>query len=324
MPGTEYVDSVQTVLGEVGGLPFLVELASRGPAASMIGRTLAMVTELGADLQPTGWRLSGRGSLDQRRARSLLEHDLDVMEELAGGAEVLKVQLAGPCTLAASVELPRGGKALADSGARRDLTQALTAGTAHHVASVRRRLPNARLVVQLDEPALPAVLSGAVPTASGLHRYRALAAAEVASSIDEVLTAVGDAGVQTVVHCCAADVPFEVLQQTAVNSLSLDATILPTTRHDDAAAWVDAGRGLWLGVVPAVEPPEPLTDANVTRAVVELWARLDHTDIEHLPHTAVTPTCGLAGASTPWARKALELCARVAKNLSEDNGRMNA
>ena len=82
------------------------------------------------DLQPAGWRLTGgtdpRASLDQRRARSLLLQDLDVLEELADGyTGPLKLQLTGPWTLAATVELPRGDKVLADHGARRDLAEAL-------------------------------------------------------------------------------------------------------------------------------------------------------------------------------------------------------
>ena len=99
----------------------------------MLSRAVAVLTELAADLQPAGWRLTGgsdpRASLDQRRARSLLAEDLDVLEELADGyTGPLKLQLTGPWTLAATVELPRGDKVLADHGARRDLAEALAMG----------------------------------------------------------------------------------------------------------------------------------------------------------------------------------------------------
>src|SRR5262245_2050583 len=113
MPGVDLPDSMQVVLGEVGDLPYLVELPARGPQASMIGRTLAVITELGADLQPAGWRLTDAPGIDHRRARSLLAQDLDTVEELAGsqdGERSFKVQVTGPWTLAASVERPRGDK----------------------------------------------------------------------------------------------------------------------------------------------------------------------------------------------------------------------
>ena len=52
-----------------------------------------------------------------------------MLEELADGyTGPLKLQLTGPWTLAATVELPRGDKVLADHGARRDLAEALALG----------------------------------------------------------------------------------------------------------------------------------------------------------------------------------------------------
>ena len=47
------------VLGELS-LPFLPEVPGRAVAtAGMTGRTLGLVAELDADLQPAGWRLTG-------------------------------------------------------------------------------------------------------------------------------------------------------------------------------------------------------------------------------------------------------------------------
>ena len=81
MPGTDFGDSFQVILGEVGELPFVPELPARGPGAEMIGRSLAMLEELDVDLQPAGWRLTTGQSRDHRRARSLLARDLDAVEE---------------------------------------------------------------------------------------------------------------------------------------------------------------------------------------------------------------------------------------------------
>jgi methionine synthase II (cobalamin-independent) len=324
MPGTDYVDSLQTVLGEVGDFPYLAELPERGPAAALVGRTLAVVAGLAVDLQPAGWRLTDTAGRDQRRAQSLLSHDLDRAEEFAQNhSGPFKLQLTGPSTLGATVELPRGHKVLSDAGARRDVTQALAEGARDHVEAVRRRLPSAQVVVQLDEPGLPAVLAGAVPTASGFDRHRAVSPAEAAAAIDEVVGAVSAEGVTTVVHCCAPDVPFAVLAQTATHAVSLDVELLRRSAYDDAAAWADGGRQLWLGVVPTRDPAIPLTDADVTRTVLELWSRLGHTEADAVPNTIVTPTCGLAGAPRDWARTALELCARTAAILSAEQGRMD-
>src|SRR3954451_23251139 len=120
MPGDAFAEATKLVLGEVCDLPFLVELPARGPHAAMIGRTAAMITEIGIDLQPAGWRLTDASGLDHQRAASLLAQDLDALEELAQGElRHIKVQATGPWTLAASMERPRGDRVLGDHGARR-------------------------------------------------------------------------------------------------------------------------------------------------------------------------------------------------------------
>ena len=74
LPGEDVAEAVRVVLGELPDLPHLPELSGRGAVAGMVGRALAVLADLDADLQPAGWRLTGStGSpgLDQRRARSL-------------------------------------------------------------------------------------------------------------------------------------------------------------------------------------------------------------------------------------------------------------
>src|SRR3954447_10579445 len=131
-PGTdaeEYAEAVRVVLGEAPDLPYLPELPGRGTPAGMIGRAVAMVADLGFDLQPAGWRAPDPPRIDHRRARSLLAQDLDAVEELAQDVtRRFKIQVAGPWTLAASIEKPRGDKVVSDHGARRELRQALARG----------------------------------------------------------------------------------------------------------------------------------------------------------------------------------------------------
>lgn len=324
MPGDDYREATRIVRGEIPELPYLVELPERGPLAAMTGRTLAMIGELAFDLQPAGWRLTGASGIDHRRAASMLAQDLDVTEEQAqGSAASFKVQVCGPWTLAATVERPRGDKVLADPGARRELTQALAEAVRNHCSDVRRRIDPVELVVQIDEPALPAVLGGSVPTASGFHRHRSVTPQDAAQSLGWVLEAASGVGAIPVVHCCAARLPFDVLRSAPVPALSFDATSLDTSQYDDLGAWVEDGRSLWPGVVPATDPAgNPPTATQLTSTVLRWWADLGYSSLETLPDTTVTPTCGLAGASPVGARTALSLCNEVARNLSVEQGRM--
>jgi methionine synthase II (cobalamin-independent) len=315
--GEEYAEAVRVVLGEAPDLPYLPELPGRGAEAGMVARTLATMTDLGFDLQPAGWRLVGTGGtsgIDHRRARSLLFRDLDQLEEQAQDFRgVLKVQLAGPWTLAATVEKPRGDKVLADHGARRDLSQALAEGVAAHLADVRRRVDAEHVVVQLDEPALPAVLTGAVPTASGFGRHRAVHPPEATETLAWVLQR---AGTEPWVHSCAPDVPWGLLRRAGAAGLSADLGALGADALDTMAEALEAGERVALGVVPSLEPGEAPSERSVTERVLRLLDVLGLDPGEVSGQLVVTPTCGLAGASPAWARQATELCRAVAHNLS--------
>ena len=166
---------MRVIAGELPDFPHLPELPDRGPGADLTGRTAGLLIDIPVEVTPRGWRLAERPGRDMARARSMLSADLDVMEEVLDGYRgPLKIQLCGPWTLAATLELPRTlNVAIADPGAVADLTASLAEGAAAYAADVTKRVPGAQLVVQFDEPSLPAVAGGEVPTASGLSRLAA-------------------------------------------------------------------------------------------------------------------------------------------------------
>jgi methionine synthase II (cobalamin-independent) len=316
MPGDDVVEATRVVLGELPDLPHLPELPARGAIAGMTGRTAGLVSDLGFDLQPAGWRLTDAAGVDHRRARSLLAQDLDVLEEQTQGYDgLLKVQVAGPWTFAATVEKPRGDKVLADVGARRDLAQALAAGVAEHLADVRRRVPGASLVLQVDEPALPAVLAGAVPTASGFHRHRSVDLPLASQALEWVLEAAGGAGATTVVHCCAAEVPVGLFRGAGADGVSVDLGVLAAGAYDELATVLDDGGQAWLGVVPTSSLHPPTTRAALDRAR-RLLDMLGFDPEEVAGRVVLTPACGLAGATPDHARQALTSVREAAAELT--------
>ncbi|MCL8026505.1 methionine synthase [Nocardioides bruguierae] len=316
-----YREAVKAVLGTLGegSLAPLPELPGRSAYARMIGRTLGAVRAVDADLQPAGWRLTGTDGapgLDQRRARSLLAQDLDAVEELGQGfSGVVKTQLVGPWTLAATVELPRGEKVLSDHGARRDLGGALAEAVGEHVADLRRRLPDAAgIVVQLDEPSLPAVMNAQVPTASGYQRYRRIDRPEVSALLETVTAAVSAAGAEPWVHSCARGVDWALVRGAGVRGLLVDAAMLTTADHDLLAEALEAGDAVVLGIVPSTDPDPWPSDARLVQRV-ERW--LDMLGLEPgSGRLGVSPGCGLAGASPAWSRRAMQLSASVAHDLA--------
>src|SRR3954465_7924248 len=96
LPGGDAREAARTATGAVETLPFLPELPARGPGADMIGRTLGMLVELYARVEPSGWRFGDRPGRDTRRAKAWLGEDLDALEEFTQGYEgLLKVQAVG-------------------------------------------------------------------------------------------------------------------------------------------------------------------------------------------------------------------------------------
>jgi methionine synthase II (cobalamin-independent) len=315
LPHDDRDEAARVVLGELPEFPHLPELPRRSAGSGLVGRSAAMLVDLHVDLQPSGWRLIDRPGSDERSARSALRADLDALEIAAYGFEgPLKVQVAGPLTLAASLERTRGDKAVADHGARRDLAASLAEGLAAHTAEVAKRIPGASVVVQLDEPSLPAALAARIPTISGFGRLRAVQASEAEALLAEVIGVV-DAPV--VVHCCAQDVPSDLLRRAGAVAVALDAGRLYQKSLTELAAAVDAGLALWPGVVPTSAPQTPPADRELAQLIVGLWRRLDQDPGRMAALTVVTPTCGLAGADQGWARRAYSLARSTARAFAD-------
>lgn len=319
LPFDDIDDALRLVFDELPDLPHLPELPGRGVGADLIGRTAAAVlVDLHADLQPAGWRLIDGRSHDETTARELLARDLEALQVQAHGYEgLLKLQVAGPWTLAASLELSRGDKVLGDAGAVRDLIASLAEGVRAHLEAVAALVPAAQLVLQLDEPSLPMVLAGRVATASG---YRAFPPVDEQLARDGLRTVLAhaDAAVQTAVHCCAPQPPIRLLVSAGASAVSVDASLLTERDDDSIGELVEAGRGLWLGLVPSLGPGVPPTVASLAAPARALWSRLGFPAEQLAEAVTVTPTCGMAGASTGWARTALGLARRTALALADD------
>jgi hypothetical protein len=318
MPGTDPAEAMRVIAGELPDFPHLPELPDRGPGADLTGRTAALLVDIPVEVTPRGWRIAERPGRDLARARSMLSSDLDVLEEvLQGFRGPVKIQLCGPWTLAATLELPRTmNVALADPGAVADLTASLAESAAAHVAEVAKRLPGARIIVQFDEPALPAVTAGLVPTASGLSRLAAVEADTVQGGLGQVLASTR---CYAVVHCCGTNVPFGIIRAAGAAGLAFDLSQLRRGEEDGVAEAAEAGLGLLIGAIPSAGAghDEPGGARQTAERVIRLWRRLGLPLATCPEQAVVTPACGLAGATPPQARAALTRCREAAGLLAE-------
>jgi len=347
MPGTDALEAARIVIGELPQLPHVPELPDRGVGADMIGRTAALLVDLAVELVPSGYRVTARAGRDHRRGVDLLRSDLDALEEAVGSAgarpEVVKLQAAGPWTLAAAVELRSGHKVLTDPGALREFAVSLAEGLRAHASEVSRRL-GAGAIVQLDEPGLPAVLAGGVPTPSGFGTVAAVPENEVAELLHSVLEALP---VPRIVHCCAPRPPLALLRRAGADVLAVDAELLagaPRATVDALGEAWDSGVSVLLGLVPAVQPPAqssvpasvsgavsssgqpaaraggPPTRAQLARPALDLVDRLGFDRAVLAERCLPTPSCGMAGATPEWARRALTLARELGQAFVDPPG----
>lgn len=307
------------MVGELHRLPHLVELPARGVGADMIGRAGALLVDIAIDTVPRGYRIAARPGAVTRRAKSLLDEDIDAIEEAwekAGGpgsGRPVKVQAPGPVTLAAQLELPNGHRALTDAGAVRDLASSLAEGVARHRAEVARRL-STTVVVQYDEPLLFAALAGRLTGVTAMSPVHPVDEVVAIGLLDECVAA---ADTEVMLHSCA-DMPWNVLQRSAIHAVSVDVSTLGDADFDGLGEFLDSGRCVVFGLVPTSAPAKRPSAEEVAAAAVAITDRIGFSRSSVRDRVGISPACGLAGADAAWARVAIGLCQRAADVVTDD------
>ncbi|HKN56061.1 MAG TPA: methionine synthase, partial [Amycolatopsis sp.] len=233
---------------------------------------------------------------------------------------VFKIQLAGPWTLGAGVELARGHRVLTDRGALRDFAASLLDGLNGHVDEVQSRT-GAPVVVQFDEPSLPAVLAGDLATPSGYGTVSAVPEPEARELLATVIDGARRITAQPViVHCCAAKPPLTLLRKAGADGLAFDLAALDGASAaflDEIGEVWDGGATLFLGAVPSIEPAARPSLQEIAAPAFRLADRLGFNRRILAERAVPTPACGLAGATPEWMRRALALARDLGKAFVE-------
>jgi hypothetical protein len=318
-----FAEGTRIVVGHYDQLPHVVEIPSLGPGADMVGRFGALLSEISGDLSwettTTGWRRTAAQGRHMRRALSWWGESLDAFEEQihAAQASMVKTQVCGPWTFAASVDALSGDRVLRDAGMVRDIGVASTEAVVAHALDVRQRT-GAQVVVQIDEPSLPAVLAGGIPTGSGLGRIRPVDPVAARTALGQIVTALKAVDAIVAVHCCAADVPLTLLREAGVDVLSIDLSLHDRRSDDVLGEHIDSGLQVWLGLPGGSGqngPADELVDRGIA-AVEALRHRLGFDEDQWARGVSVTPSCGLSGVDLPEARRIMSATRRVSDHLS--------
>ncbi len=325
LPGTSVRDAISLVTGEFPELVFLPELPARGPGADMIGRAAALLGQVSDDFAvattPTGWRIGDTQGFDMRRANSYWREDLETFEEFCHMATgEVKVQLTGPITLAASLELVRGERVLSDEGAVRDLVHAHSEAVMLHLTDIRRRLPKASVIVQIDEPAMDAALRGSIRTQSGWGKLWPLDEAQVRVWHTELAASIASAHGTPWLHSCSPNWPIALALAAGYRGISGDVSLLQDRDEDALATAVEAGV-IWVaGVIPTQDErlvSAPRTEARAAELIRSRYRRIGFADSVLAKSIIVTTTCGLGHTGENAARVAINRSREVARILND-------
>lgn len=321
-PGTEPLQAQTVVVGDltdappgVDGLPFTVVLVDRGPWGEALGRSVALLVDLPAELGVHGWKLADHAGGDLVRTRSFLGEDLEALAVAAHGyAGPLVVPVLGPLSLAARVDLARGDRVLSDPAAVRDVADSLAAGLGEHLAALRRAVPGVEPQVLVHEPLLAQAVAGAVPTFSGRGQLRAVPGPVAAERLAPVVDAARAGGASVVgVHVGSGWGVIPAVRAAGADALGLDVGLLTEPAWEGVAEAVEDGLRLWAQLSPAASSQCAGPDASGhAETLVGPWRRVG------LPVSALADVTLVSGRpGGPWtpdaARAALNDVLRAAR-----------
>lgn len=306
LPHRDADSAASFVLRHHPGMPAAPQLPRRSPLEGMVAqaaRGIAGITvgpdgDLRVDLDELDPAAPFRPTFDSQSHAGLLAF----LSAAAGRTEPVKLQLTGPITL---------GLALVDAGADPDVAYPLAAAAVRAEGAAllelcRRRLPEAPLVVFLDEP--------------GLVRGNdtGLDAEATIDVLSNALAALEDDAV-TGIHCCGpADWRLPSLAGATVLSVPVELTwVLASasaiTAHLEKGGWI-----AW-GAVPTNEPLGTDPD-RLWRRLSAVWCELVQTGCDPVllrTQALITPACGLAGHGVSQAARALKLASTIATRVTD-------
>lgn len=320
LPGTSVPEAADVILSETGDLPHLPDLPARGLGSDPIGRTACLLEAVAVDRGPRSWIMTDRPQLLTRQTWDRLNRDLDEVEE-AWGTTVpeLKIQITGPWTLAAGIELANGHRVITDRGALRDLTDALIEGVNQHARQLATRF-RAKITVQLDEPDLPAIARG-LAGATDFNPIRAINPKDLSERLSHV---VGGLEVEDVLLNQTGYAPlWEVAHDCGVGTVlvSLDQ-VQGTEQYDGFGHTVSSGTRIGLGITGPGDTVDELLDRPRERAVAvaRFWERLGLDPHWLTERVDVHPSTGITDGTLVEAAGAYRMAVAVEQMLRTDAG----
>jgi methionine synthase II (cobalamin-independent) len=312
LPHFDPSDAVEFVLRHSPKLPFAPALPARSRREGMVAQAAAGVP---------GLTVLENGSLEINREaidpEAPLDHDVFSGDAYVGLRAFLtavadrdgpiKVSVTGPVTF---------GMALHAAGLDADLAFRLAGSVVQKriaaiVDHVLRRVPQAQIVVFVDEPAMGSLAEEGFPIGP-------TAGVDLVSGTMAIVEPIAITGL----HCCTpADYRLLLGTGPRILSVPLDGGI---ERHSGLLGdFIDRGGWIAWGAVPTDGPVGTTVD-RLWRRLSKLWSDLADEGCDPAllrTNALITPVCGLAHHGVTQAEHVMELTSQLAQRLqAQANG----
>ncbi len=308
LPHDTAAEAVALVLDRHPWLPAAPSLPRRSPLEGMIAQAawgmpgVAVAPDGSLDLDLD--EIDPEAPLDDPGLAGEPFHGLRVfLDTVAGRTGWVKLQLTGPVTLglalhAAGLDAERAF--LAAGAAVRARSQAL-------LGLARRAVPDAPLLVFIDEPGLASCMHPGFPI-------------EPDRAVDLVSGALATIEPQAItgLHCCGqADWRLVLQSGPQVLSAPVDAGLVEA--GGTLGGFLDRGGWVAWGAVPT-DGPLGTTADRLWRQLCDVWCEMVRAGCDPVllrTQALITPACGLACHGVPQATHVLSLARTVAQRLHD-------
>lgn len=337
LPGTSAAEAADMILGETGELLHFPLLPARGLGSDAIGRTAALLEGVHVERGPRSWRLSPRPQLITRAARDRIERDIEECGQVWNlNARHIKIEVTGPWSLAAALELPDGHLAITDRGARRDLSEALLLGLAAHIASVRRQidvgdlsagytpLTSPKVSLQIDEPLLPVIRAGRLPGSSDFERIPAVNPQDFAEDLAGFIGLTRQLPIESVLlNQCGYAPDWEIARASGADTVQVTLDeVRGSAQLDGFGETITTGTRIGLGITGPGDRVDELLEAPRAKAVqvAQFFDNLGVPRTHLVEDVDVHPRGGISTGTISRAAGAYAMARVVEGMLGTDSG----
>ncbi|ANE08084.1 hypothetical protein [Corynebacterium glutamicum] len=320
LPGKSAAEAADIIQGETGDLLHIPQLPARGLGADLIGRTVGLLDMINVDRGARSWVMSTRPNRLTHLTGDFLDMDLDACEETWGtGVDKLKIQVAGPWTLGARIELANGHRVLSDRGAMRDLTQALIVGIDAHARKVAGRF-RAEVQVQIDEPELKSLIDGSLPGTSTFDIIPAVNVADASERLQQVFSSIEG---PTYLNLTGQIPTWDVARGAGADTVQISMDQVRGNEHlDGFGETITSGIRLGLGITTGKDVVDELLERPRQKAVevARFFDRLGVGRNYLVDAVDIHPGEDLVQGTITEAAQAYRMARVMSEMLSKDSG----